>query len=105
MYLISLPVKCPRKRSAVKPYRDKTIIDALSPGVEALRNAEQNGMTLKEGLSAACTASIEGAEHTKQMIARHGRPAYYGDNSIGKEDPGAAVGVLIMKAFAEYDRE
>ncbi len=91
-------------RGNAKP-GDKTIIDALYPAVEELRKAEHEEKSLKNGLSAAYEAAVMGAESTKEMIAKHGRPSYYGEKSIGKEDPGAAVGVLIMKAFAEYGRK
>ena len=81
---------------------DKTILDVLVPAVHVLHSAVSEGKTLPEGLSDAYHAAVKGAESTKGMIAKHGRPSYYGENSVGKEDPGAAVGVLIMKAFAEY---
>ncbi|MCE5251627.1 dihydroxyacetone kinase subunit L [bacterium] len=81
---------------------DKTIIDALTPAVQELRNAVEKGKSLGEGLADACRAAETGAESTINMVAKHGRPSYYGENSVGKEDPGAAVGVLIMRAFAAY---
>jgi hypothetical protein len=34
------------------------------------------------------------------MKAQHGRAAYYGDASIGKQDPGATVGVLMVRTIA-----
>jgi len=81
---------------------EKTVIDTLLPAAETLRDALRDDKTLNEGMSAAYEAAVSGAESTKEMRAVHGRPAYYGDKSIGREDPGAAVGVIIMKAFAEY---
>ncbi|MBT4482110.1 MAG: dihydroxyacetone kinase subunit L [Candidatus Latescibacteria bacterium] len=90
-------------RGHAKP-GDKTIIDALYPAVEELLKAVKEEKSIEDGLSAAYEATAIGAETTKGMIAKHGRPSYYGEKSIGKEDPGAAVGVLIMKAFAEYKR-
>ncbi|MFC1692773.1 dihydroxyacetone kinase subunit DhaL [Candidatus Latescibacterota bacterium] len=81
---------------------DKTIIDAFEPAVNELGKAAQDGKSLSEGFSEAYSAAVMGAESTRDMVAKHGRPSYYGEKSIGKEDPGAAVGVLIMKAFADY---
>ena len=91
-------------RGNAKP-GDKTIIDALYPAVEELLKVVNEEKSLKNGLSAAYAATVMSAENTKGMIAKHGRPSYYGEKSIGKKDPGAAVGVLIMKAFAEYERK
>ena len=73
--------------------------------MEELLKGLKEEKSLKNGLSAACEATVMGTENTKGMIAKHGRPSYYDEKSIGKEYPGAAVGVLIMKAFAEYERK
>ncbi|MBN1292164.1 MAG: dihydroxyacetone kinase subunit L [Candidatus Latescibacteria bacterium] len=81
---------------------DKTILDALTPALETLKKAIEEGKTLNIAISEAYAAAVTGAETTKDMIAKHGRPAYYGDKSVGKKDPGAEVGILILKAFAEY---
>jgi dihydroxyacetone kinase-like protein len=34
------------------------------------------------------------------MKSQHGKAAVYQDQTIGKEDPGASVGVLIVQGFA-----
>ena len=47
---------------------------------------------------AALTAAEKGLEATKQMKAVHGRAAYRGENSIGTVDPGATVGVMLVRA-------
>jgi dihydroxyacetone kinase-like protein len=79
---------------------DKTIIDALFPAVEALRAAEPNS-SLAEAWAAALSAAEAGLQNTKQMRAVHGRAAYRGESSIGMVDPGATVGVLLVRVFAE----
>lgn len=89
------------ERGKAKP-GEKTILDALVPAVEALKRADAEGRHLTQGLADAYEAAMEGAERAKAMHAVHGRPAYYGDESIGKEDPGAFVGVLLIGAFVEY---
>ncbi len=83
----------------------KTIVDALQPAVQALQNAVETHKTLREGLQAAYQAACQGVEATKDMVAQYGRPAYYQDKSKGKQDPGATVGMLIIKAFADYVTE
>ena len=90
-----------RERGKAEP-GDKTIIDALVPAVGVLQNAAGNNASLREALDTAYKAAVEVAESTRSMTARHGRPSYYGDRSVGKEDPGSVVGVLILKVFAEY---
>jgi dihydroxyacetone kinase-like protein len=35
------------------------------------------------------------------MKAQHGRAAYYGEKSMGKQDPGATVGLYILQAFRD----
>lgn len=90
-----------RERGKAEP-GDKTIIDSLVPAVDALHRAVDDNTSLQEALGMAHNAALEGAEATRNMAAKHGRPSYYGDQSVGKEDPGSIVGVLIMKVFAEY---
>ena len=76
---------------------EKTVLDSLCPGVDALyKNAELDALS---ALKAAADASKEGAESTRQMRSVHGRAAYYGDKSIGLIDGGAVVGNLIFEAL------
>ncbi|MBD3307581.1 dihydroxyacetone kinase subunit L [candidate division KSB3 bacterium] len=81
---------------------EKTIIDALQPAVQALQHAVEEQQTLQAGLQAAYEAACQGVEATKEMVAQHGRPAYYQEKSRGKQDPGATVGMLMLKTFVEY---
>lgn len=79
---------------------EKTVLDALHPGVDTLiKNAGHGAIS---ALKAAADASREGAESTKQMRSVHGRAAYYGDKSIGLIDGGAVVGSLIFEAIYQY---
>ena len=71
---------------------EKTILDSLNPGIEAIASGD---------LAAAATAAAEGSEATKQMLAKHGRAAYYGEKSIGILDGGSVVGKLIFEAIAK----
>jgi dihydroxyacetone kinase-like protein len=84
-------------RGKAKP-GDKTIIDSLHPAAEALAAEKDGG--LKKALAAALEAAEAGLEATKEMIAQHGRVAYYKEQSLGKVDPGATVGVYIIQGFA-----
>ncbi len=88
-----------KERGKSKP-GEKTIIDALLPAIEALRAAGSDA-TIAQAWAAALSAAEVGLESTKQMKAIHGRAAYRGENSVGMVDPGAAVGVMLVRAFAE----
>lgn len=85
------------KKAGSKP-GEKTILDALFPAVEALReNAEQPELAFPK----AAAAARAGSESTKTMRAVWGRAAYYGDNSIGVLDGGSVAGALIFEALAD----
>jgi phosphoenolpyruvate---glycerone phosphotransferase subunit DhaL len=90
-------------RGKAKP-GDKTIVDSLYPAVLALKTAVQGGKALNEGLELAYEAAAKGLAETENMISQHGRAAYYQEKSLGKQDPGAAVGKLFLQAFVDYLR-
>lgn len=77
---------------------EKTILDALCPAVEALKDS--GDVSDKEAFDNAAAAAARGAESTKEMQAVHGRAAYYGEKSIGLIDGGAIVGKLIFEGIA-----
>jgi len=89
------------ERGKAKP-SEKTIIDSLYPAFEALKSASEGNKSLKEGFKQAYDAANKGVEATKRMISKQGRGAWYGEKSIGKKDPGAVAGMLLIKAFYEY---
>ena len=80
---------------------DKTFLDGFHPGVEVLKAQVEAGASLEEAFGKAAEAAWNGFEHTTTMIAVHGRAATRGEASRSLKDPGAAVGALIMKAFAD----
>lgn len=78
---------------------EKTILDALFPGVQALKaHAHESVQT---AFAAAAKAAAEGSESTRQMRSVHGRAAYYGDKSIGMLDGGSVVGKLIFAGMLD----
>ncbi|MFF3863881.1 dihydroxyacetone kinase subunit DhaL [Streptomyces sp. NPDC002209] len=70
---------------------DKTMLDALVPGVAALGTSYR----------AAAEAAEEGARATVPMLARKGRASYLGERSVGHQDPGATSAALLMAALAD----
>ena len=78
---------------------EKTILDALCPGVQALLdNCACEDMAV--AFQAASRAAQIGSERTREMRAVHGRAVYYGDKSIGILDGGSVVGSLIFEALS-----
>ncbi|MFI6003104.1 dihydroxyacetone kinase subunit DhaL [Streptomyces sp. NPDC051366] len=70
---------------------DKTMLDALVPGVTALSTSYR----------AAADAAGGGARATVPMLARKGRASYLGERSIGHQDPGATSSALLVAALAD----
>ncbi len=79
---------------------EKTIVDALLPAADALQAVGPDA-TIAQAWAAALQAAEAGLEATRQMKAVHGRAAYRGEKSVGMVDPGATVGVMLIKAIAE----
>jgi dihydroxyacetone kinase-like protein len=84
------------ERGKSKP-GDKTVVDVLKPAADTLEACKGQGlqMALKEALLSA----EKGLESSKELIAQHGRIAYYKEQSIGQQDPGATAGVILVKGF------
>ena len=78
---------------------DKTMIDSLLPGVEALEANASESMPV--AAAAAAVAARDGAAATADLAARRGRASYVGDGGLGNVDPGA-VGMAIL--FEALDR-
>ena len=80
---------------------DKTMVDALTPAVQALEAALSREDSLTEALGEARDAAAAGRDATVPMLARKGRASYLGERSIGHQDPGATTVTLLMQAAAE----
>jgi dihydroxyacetone kinase-like protein len=90
-------------RGRAKP-GEKTMLDALYPAAEALRDAVKNDLPLAEGLLLASQKAIAGAEATKDMRASTGRAREYREASIGHQDPGATSVSLIVESMCRYTK-
>jgi dihydroxyacetone kinase-like protein len=84
------------ERGKAKP-GEKTIIDSLKPAADTLK--ELKGEDVVKALQEALRSSENGLESTKNMVAQHGRIAYYKEQSKGQIDPGATAGVILIKGF------
>jgi dihydroxyacetone kinase-like protein len=76
---------------------DKTMVDALSPAVEALEGAAD----LDAGLAAAAAAAHDGMEATIPLQARKGRASYLAERSVDHQDPGATSTYYLFQTAAE----
>jgi len=87
------------QRGKSKP-GEKTIVDVLHPAARALREAADAGENLPTAFEKCLAAAQDGLVRSRDMIAQHGRVAYYQEQSKGKEDPGAVAANYIIQGFA-----
>jgi dihydroxyacetone kinase-like protein len=80
---------------------DKTMVDALTPAIEALQSAVADGKDTVDALREAVAAAGQGMKDTIPLQARKGRASYLGERSIGHQDPGATSSYLILNALLE----
>jgi dihydroxyacetone kinase-like protein len=84
---------------------DKTMVDAITPAVDAMREALKNGANTLEALDEAAAAAEQGMTDTIPMLAKKGRASYLGERSIGHQDPGATSSYLLIQTMADVARE
>jgi phosphoenolpyruvate---glycerone phosphotransferase subunit DhaL len=80
---------------------DKTMVDALTPAVKALKQAVSDQQSLGEALRISADAAKQGMEATTPLVARKGRASYLGERSAQHQDPGATSSYMILNAAAE----
>lgn len=80
---------------------EKTMLDALIPAVDALKEKIAQDADIKDALIAAEKVAKEGVEYTKTIIATKGRASYLGERSIGHQDAGATSIACIFEAINE----
>jgi dihydroxyacetone kinase-like protein len=79
---------------------DKTMVDAMTPAVEALE-AGTGGNTLPEVLTAAVIAAAAGRDRVTPLVARKGRASYLGERSANHQDPGATSTTFLFEALRD----
>jgi dihydroxyacetone kinase-like protein len=80
---------------------DKTMVDALTPAVIALKQALSENLPINKALELSANAAQKGMEATIPLVARKGRASYLGERSAGHQDPGATSSYMILKIAAE----
>ena len=78
---------------------DKTMVDALEPAVETLRDRLGAGDSLAAAIAASADAAEAGMRSTIPLQARKGRASYLGERSVGHQDPGATSTALLIRAL------
>jgi len=80
---------------------DKTMVDALTPAVDALKQSLQENQPINQALKRSADAAQKGMEATIPLVARKGRASYLGERSAGHQDPGATSSHMLLKAAAD----
>src|SRR5947207_7899469 len=80
---------------------DKTMIDALIPGRDALKAALAEGATFEDALRQSADAADQGMRDTVPLVARDRKSTYLGERSAGHQDPGATSSHLLLETAAE----
>ena len=80
---------------------DKTMVDALTPGLEAYTAALSAGTALPDALLQSAAAAEQGMIATIPLVARKGRASYLGERSAGHQDPGATSSQMLLQTAAE----
>jgi len=81
---------------------DKTMLDVLIPIRDTFSKENTAGKALEQILTEAKDAARDGVEFTKTIPAKKGRASYFGDKSIGVEDPGAMSSFIIFRTLCSY---
>ena len=77
---------------------DRTMLDALIPFAQTLREGVAARRPVKDVLAAAVTAAERGAEGSARLIPRRGRSSYLGERALGHADPGAVAVSIWLRA-------
>ena len=80
---------------------DKTMVDALTPALNSLKQSVENGTSLDAALQTSAAAAEQGMKDTIPLVARKGRASYLGERSAGHQDPGATSSYLLLRAASD----
>lgn len=80
--------------------QDKTMIDALLPGIEYLE-AHKNDEDALAVMEETVAIMKQGAESTIPLVAKKGRAMRLGERAVGHKDPGSESSWMLMNVFLE----
>jgi dihydroxyacetone kinase-like protein len=78
---------------------DKTMVDAMSPAVDAYEARSDDGISA--GLDAAASAAAAGRDRVTPLVARKGRASYLGERAANHQDPGATSTTILFEALRD----
>jgi dihydroxyacetone kinase-like protein len=78
----------------------KTMLDALAPAVDAIRESDQ-GAGLASAFERAAAAAEAGALATRDMPGKYGRAKYFKEKAVGFQDAGATTVSIIFRQIAD----
>ena len=84
---------------------EATMLDAMCPSLEAMKEAQAQGEGPGPMLEAGVKAAWAGAEHTKDLVATKGRASYMGERGLGHQDPGATSYAYLLETIAHCIQE
>lgn len=80
---------------------DKTLVDTLTPAVEALKLGALEKQDFRSVLLHMKLEAAEGRDSTKDLVAKFGRSSRLGERSRGVLDAGATSCCIILTAMAD----
>lgn len=81
---------------------DKTILDVLDPVASALEAEAAAGAALAPAMAAAAREAEAALERTRSMLAQHGKAAAFREKTVGLQDAGATVGMLLVRQMSAF---
>jgi phosphoenolpyruvate---glycerone phosphotransferase subunit DhaL len=78
---------------------DKTMVDAMSPAVDAYDASTADG--IPAALTAAADAAAVGRDRITPLVARKGRASYLGERSANHQDPGATSTTILFESLRD----
>ena len=78
---------------------DKTMVDAMTPAVEAVEAGAEADFAA--ALAASADAAAAGRDRITPLVARKGRASYLGERSAGHQDPGATSATMVFEALRD----
>ena len=102
--MLDAAVEAVKKRGRAQ-VEEATMLDAMCPSLEAMKEAQARGEGPGPMLEAGVKAAWAGAEHTKDLVATKGRASYVGERGLGHQDPGATSYAYLLETIAHCIQE
>jgi dihydroxyacetone kinase-like protein len=81
---------------------DKTMLDALVPAVQAIKDAGEAGKSIQEAMDAAVEAAEAGMKATIPLQSKQGRARWQQERTVGVQDAGATAIYLMIESVARH---